>query len=706
MPLADVGGARACAAESSADHTISFLKHTQTPYHRPSEAGVYHPSALQRRRWGCHRDVRRVRRALKCCPRVVLFGRMRGLTRATPPPSGLIPTRILRRCAATARGGRHTACVSRQAHGAERASRRRDGAPRGHSLAGTTPGAHARVMAAGCDGGTAGGARVLAQPGQRGRRSGRWHASRPRQLQRRQHHRSAARQRTNARQQAPPVTLESAGVGGIAVGALVCAPAHTQAAREALIAAGATLRKDGVTPFEPSLWAPADPAEADALGRTLSVARSSPALFAVHASHGGDFDAPLLLCPDAMPPGASWAWVRGLRMNSVACAHHRPSSVDCEGFSHSHGHRTRPSRRQQQHTEAVAAFEATARAGGTPHVPASCAACAEPRFTFAELFAGIGGFRLALQRTGGECVFASELDTQARATYAANFGPDMALYGDITEVRDAELPARCDMVVGGFPCQSFSARGERMGLEDPRGRLYLEVVRAMKVCQPRAVLLENVENLLHVSDGRALEAIVDDLEGAGYRVRTQIVDALHYVPQHRKRLWFVAFREDVAARAFERFEWPHHTPPAPGGPFPHAVADVLEPAGCDSAVGCALSDEHKAVIAKRCGVSADGHPRYRSAPQGFPARTLIASYKSQSAYYAELVADATAQGPGEPRYYTPRECARIMGFPEDFRLPENNRAYHQLGNAVVPQVVEALTRAIVDALEMDDGPPS
>ena len=161
----------------------NLILKTHTPYHhRPSGASVYHPSALQRRRWGCHRDVRRVRRALKCCPRAVLFGRVRGLTRATPPPSGLIPTRILRRCAATARGGRHTARVSRQAHGAERASRRRDGALRGHSLAGTAPGAHARVMAAERAGGTAGGARVFAQPGQRGRRSGRPHAPRPRQF--------------------------------------------------------------------------------------------------------------------------------------------------------------------------------------------------------------------------------------------------------------------------------------------------------------------------------------------------------------------------------------------------------------------------------------------------------------------------------------------------------------------------------------------
>ena len=193
-------------------------------------------------------------------------------------------------------------------------------------------------------------------------------------------------------------------------------------------------------------------------------------------------------------------------------------------------------------------------------------------FLYAELFAGIGGFRLGLEALGGHCVFASEIDPFAAATYARNFGETPL--GDITEIRTESIPAH-DVLTAGFPCQSFSRAGAQKGLEDQRGDLFHEIIRVANAQQPRALILENVPNLIHIDRGHALHYIISELCGAGYHVRVQVLNAAALVPQHRERLFLVCFRDAKAADAFRWPYFPSERPPPP--PTPLICARSIRP---------------------------------------------------------------------------------------------------------------------------------
>jgi site-specific DNA-cytosine methylase len=208
------------------------------------------------------------------------------------------------------------------------------------------------------------------------------------------------------------------------------------------------------------------------------------------------------------------------------------------------------------------------RAGAAEATKGSTAAegTAEPAFRFAELFAGMGGFRLGLDPLGGRCVFASEIDPFAAATYERNFGE--APFGDIVEVPTEAVPAH-DVLTAGFPCQSFSRAGEQRGLQDDRGDLFFEIVRLARARRPRALLLENVPNLLRVDNGHALHIIISELTAAGYHVRAQLLNAAALVPQHRERLFLVGFRDAAAAAAFQ---WPAFAAAPAGRPAPLRAA--------------------------------------------------------------------------------------------------------------------------------------
>jgi len=175
----------------------------------------------------------------------------------------------------------------------------------------------------------------------------------------------------------------------------------------------------------------------------------------------------------------------------------------------------------------------------------------EPCFTFSELFAGIGGFRVALDKLGGKCVFASELCIEAQGVYAANFGERP--HGDITEV-EAENITPHDILTAGFPCQPFSSLGERQGFDDPRGLLFLEIVRVLSACRPKAFILENVHNLLYVEGGRSFKAVLCELSRVGYRVVWRLINCRTLLPQQRVRVYIVGFRDDMAA--LDSFIWP------------------------------------------------------------------------------------------------------------------------------------------------------
>ena len=393
------------------------------------------------------------------------------------------------------------------------------------------------------------------------------------------------------------------------------------------------------------------------------------------------------------------------------------------------------------------------QAAVAPAAPAAAAGAAA--FTFAELFAGIGGFRLGLEPLGGRCVFASEIDPHACATYERNFGE--APSGDITEIPSEALPP-CDIVTGGFPCQSFSRSGAQGGLADARGTLFYDVVRVATACNAKALMLENVPNLLRVDNGHALHIIAGALTAAGYHVRIQLLNAAAVAPQHRERVFIVGFRSDLRAAA-DAFRWPTFADAAAPPPLRAALEDVA----AEALPRYRLSDRQWALV--RATREYQKEPQWRLAQLGGTARTLRGSYRKSFSRFSEFVpltaagatesaapeaaaasadeadggeeaAEAEAEGEGEaegepeavattaaeaappaPRFYTERECARLQGFPDsfdvDFEVPRSlrgagkgrggGRLYLQLGNAVCPGVVQQVGAEILRALEVGAG---
>ena len=350
---------------------------------------------------------------------------------------------------------------------------------------------------------------------------------------------------------------------------------------------------------------------------------------------------------------------------------------------------------------------------------------AAPRFRFIELFAGIGGFRVALEALGGAAVFASEICPHARQTYAANFGEQLPS-GDITAIDASDVPPH-EILTAGFPCQPFSRAGAQCGLEEPRGELFYEIIRVAQAQRPAAIILENVPNLLRVGEGHALHRIVNALRSCGYSTRINVLNARAYgVPQNRERLFLCAFRDRDAA---ERFRWP--VPSSRSGAsgdggaampawrkMTSTLRDILEGSPGDDELSSELkpyqlSAEQWALLRNSRGFLA--HPRL--ADIDGVARTLRGSYRKSWTRLSEFVAtrrhEKSAAGDGEsmgvvpplplddappPRFYTERECARIQGFPDTFIL-RGGKQYTQLGNAVSPPMVAAIANEVVRVIE-------
>jgi len=307
----------------------------------------------------------------------------------------------------------------------------------------------------------------------------------------------------------------------------------------------------------------------------------------------------------------------------------------------------------------------------------------QEKFTFIDLFAGIGGMRIAFEKSGGRCVFSSEWNKFSQKTYEENFGevPD----GDITKIKAKDIPNH-DILVGGFPCQPFSiagvsskkSLGRKHGFEDEtQGTLFFDIVRIIGEKKPRAFLLENVKNLKGHDKGNTFRVIMKKLrEELGYDVHYKIVDASSVVPQHRERIFIVGFRKPMD------FEFPKLADKRP------KLGDVLEKKvdgkyTLTDGTWKALQ-RHKEMHSKK----GNGFG-YSMADRDSIAKTLSARYYKDG---AEIL---IPQGKKNPRRLTPRECARIMGFPEKFKIPvSDNQAYRQFGNAVVVPVVKEIAKSI------------
>ncbi len=311
------------------------------------------------------------------------------------------------------------------------------------------------------------------------------------------------------------------------------------------------------------------------------------------------------------------------------------------------------------------------------------------QFTFIDLFAGIGGLRLAYENAGGKCVYSSEWNKYSQQTYYANFGEQPE--GDITQV-DAKTIPEHDILVAGFPCQPFSiagvskkvSMGRKTGFEDKtQGTLFFDVCRILKEKRPKAFMLENVKNLKSHDKGRTFKTILESLDELNYKVFYAVLDGQDFVPQHRERIIIVGFDME---RYSNDMEFDFDITPISPKPI---MKDILEK-NVDAKY--TLSDNLWIYLQNYAAKhkSAGNGFGYGIAPLDGVSRTISARYHKDG---SEIL---IAQRGKNPRRLTPRECARLQGFPESFVIPvSDTQAYRQFGNTVVVPLMTNVAELIV-----------
>ena len=316
----------------------------------------------------------------------------------------------------------------------------------------------------------------------------------------------------------------------------------------------------------------------------------------------------------------------------------------------------------------------------------------EKQFTFIDLFAGIGGMRIAFDRAGGQCVYSNEWNKYSQQTYFANFGDQPE--GDITKVDAKDIPDH-DILVAGFPCQPFSiagvskknSMGRATGFEDKtQGTLFFDVCRILKEKRPKAFMLENVKNLCSHDKGRTFKVIQESLDELGYEVFFDILDGQNYVPQHRERILIVGFDRERYGKdiGFDFALTPKEPKPV--------MRDILDR---DVDAKYTLTDKlwiYLQNYAAKHKAAGNGFG-YGIAPLDGVSRTISARYYKDG---SEIL---IAQEGKNPRRLTPRECARLQGFPDTFKIPvSDTQAYQQFGNSVVVPLMENVAKLIVSKI--------
>lgn len=317
-----------------------------------------------------------------------------------------------------------------------------------------------------------------------------------------------------------------------------------------------------------------------------------------------------------------------------------------------------------------------------------------PKFKFVDLFAGIGGFRMAFQNLGGKCVFTSEWNKFSKQTYEANYGE--VPFGDIQKIHESNIPDH-DILLGGFPCQPFSlagvskknSLGREHGFKDEtQGTLFFDIVRILEAKRPKAFVLENVKNLVSHDKGKTFKVIQGTLSELGYSIHCKVIDGKHFVPQHRERIFIVGFDKEVfkGEESFEFPDMPEET---------HTVEEILEPAD-QVDPKYTLSDklwEYLQAYAEKHRLKGNGFG-YGMVKMDGITRTISARYHKDG---AEIL---IPQGEGKnPRRLTPREAARLQGYPENFVIPvSDTQAYRQFGNSVVMPLIQYLGEAVIETM--------
>lgn len=303
------------------------------------------------------------------------------------------------------------------------------------------------------------------------------------------------------------------------------------------------------------------------------------------------------------------------------------------------------------------------------------------KFKFIDLFAGIGGFRVAMQNLGGKCVFTSEWDKEAQRTYKANFGE--VPFGDITmDATKNFIPEGFDVLCAGFPCQAFSIAGKRGGFDDTRGTLFFDVAEIIKKHQPKAIFLENVKGLTSHDKGKTLAVILNTLDELGYKVFTKIVNSKDFgVPQSRERIYIVGFNRNIMGSQIN-FEFPNSQNEEV------FISKFLE----TNAEGYSITKHLQgSYIFKKD----DGKPQIVDKNSQTQVKTLVSTYHKIQRLTSTFVKD----GKTGLRLFTENECKAIMGFPNNFIVPvSRTQMYRQFGNSVAVPAIQATAEKILELI--------
>ena len=305
---------------------------------------------------------------------------------------------------------------------------------------------------------------------------------------------------------------------------------------------------------------------------------------------------------------------------------------------------------------------------------------ASPKFTFVDLFAGIGGIRIPFTELGGKCVFSSEWDKAAQISYSYNFGE--VPFGDITKINSDSIPKH-DVLLAGFPCQAFSIIGKMKGFADTRGTMFFEVARILQHHQPKAILLENVKQLVSHDGGNTFKVILDTLAELGYSVKWKILNALDFgLPQKRERVIIVGFK---SAAACEQFNFDFE-------PIAYDLASVLEDdKNVDSSLFASdmiLDKRRKRVEGKNVFYPSVWHENKSGNISILPYACAL---RTGASYNYLLI-----NGYRRP---SSRELLRFQGFPEKFKIEVSHQEIRrQTGNSVAVPMIRAVAKKIIQLL--------
>ena len=314
-------------------------------------------------------------------------------------------------------------------------------------------------------------------------------------------------------------------------------------------------------------------------------------------------------------------------------------------------------------------------------------------YKFIDLFCGIGGFHLALSSLGANCVFASDINNRACDVYENNF--KIRPKGDITKIKNKDIPSH-DILCAGFPCQPFSISGNKKGFDDKNGKLFFEIIRIARFHKPKIIILENVKNLEAHNNGQTLETMKQKLKGIGYKTFSKVLNATDFgVPQARKRIYIVAFRNDLRIKNFKFPESDGKT---------KCIKDILL-----ESVGSKYTISRDDIVIKDYSKPKKSTQLIRIGSIG-PGRQGERIY---SIYGQAATLSSQGGGPGgktgmykigdEVRILSPRECARVMGFPDRFKLSKSDYdSYTQFGNSVVVNVIQKVAETAAMYLKKEN----